>query len=349
LTAKLGREILRPKSRLVFSISNNTDKPLAGNAVLERLGLQDPRQPRPLQSAGTFPDGGAYRVEIPSVEGPAPLAAVLEAAAEHGVTVHRVSQGSGVMLLSDGEIEEMVRSCAEARVELCLFLGPRASWDIGGGRASRDGGGGARVRGADQLRQSLAEAERAIELGVRCLLVADEGVLWVLHQLRADGTLPADLTLKVSALSGPLNPASFALAERLGADSVNVPADLTVAQIAELRAAGGAAIDFYVEAPDDLGGFVRHYDVPELVRVGAPIYLKFGLRNAPDLYPVGGHLAGVAVDTARERVRRAALSLALMRRAGVEPPTSPSGARSVPEGLRRFPPAVPAETTEGRL
>jgi hypothetical protein len=326
----------------VFSISNNTGEPPAGSSILERLGLQDPRQPRPLSSSRAFPDGGAYRVEIPSVEGPGPLAAVLETAAKYELTVHRVSQGSGVMLLTDAEIEEMVQSCAGAQVELCLFLGPRASWDIGGGRASTNGSGGARARGADQLRQALADAERAVELGVRCLLVADEGVLWVLQQLRADGTLPADLTLKISALSGPLNPASFALAELLGADSVNVPADLTIAHVAELRAAGAAAIDFYVEAPDDLGGFVRHHDVGELVRVGAPIYLKFGLRNAPDLYPVGGHLAGVAVETARERVRRAALSLALMRRNGVEPAASPPGARAAPDGLRRFPQALPA-------
>jgi hypothetical protein len=316
---------------------------------LERLGLQDPEQPRPHSSTRRFPDGGAYRVEIPSVEGPGPLAAVLDATAAHELTVHRVSQGSGVMLLSDAEIEDMVRSCADAQVELCLFLGPRASWDIGGGRASRNGSGGARARGADQLRQSLADAERAVELGVRCLLVADEGVLWVLDQLRADGTLPQDVTLKTSALSGPLNPASFALAERIGADSVNVPADLTLAQVAELRAAGGPSIDFYVEAPDDLGGFVRHYDAPELVRVGAPVYLKFGLRNAPDLYPVGGHLAAAAVDTARERVRRAALCLALMRRGGDEPPASPAGARSAPDGLTRFPHPAPSATgTEDR-
>src|SRR5436190_9042306 len=179
------------------------------------------------------------------------------------------------MLLADDEIEAMVEACAEAGIELCLFLGPRASWDIGGGRGSRSGSGGARTRGADQLRHAIADAERAVALGVRCLLVADEGVLWALHGLRADGRLPAELTLKTSALSAPINPAAFAIAERLGADSVNVAADLTIAQIAELRAAGGASIDFYIEAPDDLGGFVRHYEAAEVARVGAPVYLKF--------------------------------------------------------------------------
>jgi hypothetical protein len=249
-----------------------------------------------------------------------------------------------VTLLSDAEITDMIALCEAAGVELCLFLGPRASWDVGGGRASTAGTGGARARGADQLRQSVVDAERAAALGVRCLLVADEGVLWALHELRVAGRLPADLTLKVSALSAPLNPAAFALLERIGADSINVHSDLTVAQIAELRAGGGAAIDVYVESPDDLGGFVRHHDAPELVRVGAPIYLKFGLRNSPPLYPVGGHLAAVAESTARERVRRAALCLELMRRAHVQEEASPVPARRPPAGLRRL---APGQLTPG--
>ena len=56
-----------------------------------------------------FPDGAQYRVEIPSVEGPRALAAVLEEAASRQVLVHRISQGSGVMLLTDGEIKDSKR------------------------------------------------------------------------------------------------------------------------------------------------------------------------------------------------------------------------------------------------
>ncbi len=51
-----------------------------------------------------FPDGAQYRVEIPSVEGPACLEAVLEEADRLEVRVHRVSQGSGVFLQTDEEI-----------------------------------------------------------------------------------------------------------------------------------------------------------------------------------------------------------------------------------------------------
>ena len=280
-------------------------------------------------AAGSFDDGGLFRIEIPSVEGPDALDAVLEAAQSRGVPVHRVSQGSGVAMLSDAEISQMVRTCAARDVELCLFLGPRGTWDVGAAARSDANGLGPRVRGGDQLRYSLDDARRAADLGVRCLLVADEGVLWAAHQLRVKGGLPADLRLKLSALVGPANPASFRVVQGLGADSINIPGDLSLHQIAELRSAGSAAIDLYVESPDGAGGFVRHHELPEFVRVGAPIYLKFGLRNAPDIYPVGEHLREVALATGRERVRRAELGLALLDRHGLLAEMSPAGAREI--------------------
>src|SRR5512140_974528 len=78
-----------------------------------------------------FPDGAQYRIEIPSVEGPRVMEAVLEEAARLSVPIHRVSQGSGIMLLTDAEIEDMARMGREAGVEVSLFVGPRAAWDTG--------------------------------------------------------------------------------------------------------------------------------------------------------------------------------------------------------------------------
>lgn len=301
---------------------------------LKALGL-DVTQPRPGTSPVSFPDGGAWRVEIPSVEGPEPLRAVLSEAATLEVPIHRVSQGSGVMMLGDGEITDMLGQCAERDVELCLFLGPRGTWDIGAATRTLSGGGGPRARGRDQLGQCLEDCFRAAELGVRNLLVADEGVLWAAHRLRIRGELPADLRFKLSVLTGPVNPAAFQVWAALGADSINVPSDLTTTQIAELRAASPAAIDMYLEAPDDLGGMVRLYDAAELIRVGAPIYLKFGLRNAPALYPVGRHLQAAAVESGRERVRRARLTLDILERGGGAPlPMSKVGDPALPVPAR---------------
>jgi hypothetical protein len=262
-----------------------------------------------------FPTGEAWRIEIPSCEGPAVLEAVLEEADRLGVPVHRISQGSGIQLLLDREIEAMARRCAERRIELCLFVGPRGSFDIGAAALAPSGGAlkGA-LRGARQLAHAMADIDRAVDLGVRSVLVGDLGLLALLGQRRREGTLPPDFIMKVTVLSAPPNPATASVLEQLGANSLNIPSDLTLAEIAEIRAATTEPIDFYVEAPDDVGGFVRYHDIGELVRVAAPVYLKFGLRNAAGIYPSGKHLETIAITQGRERVRRAAIGLEHLNR-----------------------------------
>jgi hypothetical protein len=306
-----------------------------GEPALAALGLEGPALDPADASPHSFPDGGRWRVEIPSVEGPEALAAVLKESTRLDVPVHRVSQGSGVWMLGDDEITEMVEATAERDIELCLFTGPRGTWDIGGSTRTDSRGGGLRARGHDAVAGCVEDAVRATELGVRCLLVADEGVLWTLHRARSRGLLPAGTTLKVSALIGPVNPAAYAVYERLGADSLNVPSDLTLDHLTEIRRVSGAPMDMYVEAPDDLGGYIRMYEIAELIRRGAPLYLKFGLSKAPSIYPSGLHLRETVLSTARERVRRGRLVLDLLARHGAGDAMSPLGSR-LPGELRRF-------------
>ena len=277
-------------------------------------------------SAKRFADGGQYRIEIPSVEGPRALEAVVAAAAEHAVGVHRISQGSGIMLLTDAEISAMLALGRAQGIEVCLFVGPRASWDVGVQAASTNGRVlGASLRGADQLAYGIEDVLRASALGVRSVLVGDVGHLMVLGRMKAKGDLPSDFVLKTSITLPAANPATARVLEDLGATSVNLPVDLSLAQIAAVRQAIDVAIDFYVESPDDFGGAVRHYEIPELVRVAAPIYLKFGLRNAPGLYPSGQHLEAAVLALSRERVRRAAIGLGILRRYAPGAVASPLG------------------------
>jgi hypothetical protein len=312
-----------------------------GEPALAALGLSAPSIDDSDTSPHAFPDGGTWRTEIPSVEGPEALAVVLKEASRLDVPIHRISQGSGVWMLTDAEITEMVESAAERDIELCLFTGPRGTWDTGASVRTDSRGAGLRARGHDAVAGCVEDAVRATELGVKCLLVADEGVLWTLHRAREQGVIPSDTTLKVSALIGPVNPASYAVFERLGADSLNVPSDLTLAHLTEIRRVSAAPMDLYVEAPDDLGGYVRMYEIAELIRRGAPLYLKFGLAKAPGIYPYGAHLRDVTLDTARERVRRGRLALDLLARHGADGGMSPLGSR-LPGALDRFPLTSPA-------
>ncbi len=266
-------------------------------------------------STRRFPDGAQYRVEIPSTEGPDALAAVLEEADRYQITIHRVSQGSGVMLLTDDEIRDMARLAQARGMEVSLFARPNAAWDIGAMAVSSGGKTvSPRLRGQEQLVYCLEDVQRAASLGIRSVLLADEGALWVASEMRRAGVLPEEMQFKISVMMASSNPASILLMERLGANTFNVPTDLTLAQLAAIRQAVSIPLDIYIEAPDDLDGFVRLYEIAEVVRVAAPVYLKFGLRNAPNIYPVGKHLESMSLALSRERVRRAKIGLDLLAR-----------------------------------
>jgi len=305
---------------------------MTGADILAGRGLA--AEPAPARSAARFPDGAHFRIEIPSVEGPAVLRAVVEAAAAAGVVVNRVSQGSGAMLLSEAELAEMARIGADTGTEVSLFVGPREEWDIGRSAHAGDGAGLAgRLRGTRQLRYALDDVLRGVEQGIRGFLIADPGLLQLVAELQAAGDLPASVVWKVSAVIAPSNPLSLRQLEQLGASTVNVPADVTLGQLAEMRAYATVPLDLYVEAPDGMGGIVRGQEAADLVAVAAPMYVKFGLRNARPLYPSGLHIVADVTAIAREKVHRAGVALEWMRRSGLELTQSGPGAKGlgVPE------------------
>src|ERR671932_2794150 len=244
--------------------------------TLEAYGLRDPL-PGPLpDSPARFADGGHYRVEIPSVEGPEAMRTVLAAAAERSVPVHRVSQGSGITLLTDVEIVDMVQQGRDAGTEVCLFTGPRAAWGTGVQATAPSGRVIAgSLRGLDELRAGLADVVHAAELGVRSVLVSDLGQLAVLGRMRAAGDLPEDLVLKVSISLPVANPATARVLEDLGANTLNLPVDLPLPAIAAIRQAVDVPLDVYVEGADDFGGPVPHYQITALGRVAVPVYVNF--------------------------------------------------------------------------
>jgi hypothetical protein len=278
-------------------------------------------------STKRFPDGAQYRIELPSVEGPRALEATLEEIERLNLTVHRVSQGSGIMLLTDDEIKEMCQMCAQKKMELSLFVGPRGTWDISAQPFTSAGKAIAlRHEGADQLVYAMEDLKRGAELGLRGALVADEGLLLLTKEMKKQGILPQDFVIKVSVQMMAANPVSVKLMQDLGADTYNVPTALTLPKLAAIRQAIDIPIDLYVEVPDNFGGFIRHYEIPELIRILAPVYIKFGLRNHPDVYPSGSHLESTNIALCRERVRRAKIGMQIIERYCPDAITSELGA-----------------------
>jgi len=143
-------------------------------AALDRLDLPTADSHGLPASEKRFADGGQYRIEIPSCEGPVAMQAVIDEAAARHVTVHRVSQGSGIMLQTDDEIRDMLALGRQHGIEVCLFVGPRAAWDTGIQASSSTGRVvGGSLRGADQLSYAIEDVLHGASLGLRSILVGD--------------------------------------------------------------------------------------------------------------------------------------------------------------------------------
>src|SRR3984893_14595700 len=119
-------------------------------------------------SAKRFPDGAQYRIEIPSTEGPECLEAVLDEAERRDVRVHRVSQGSGVLLQTDDELDAMAERASAAQIEVSLATRPTPAWRPSP-RSRRSAGAavGASARGLDEVGYQLEDARRAAAHGIR--------------------------------------------------------------------------------------------------------------------------------------------------------------------------------------
>jgi len=227
-------------------------------------------------SAKRFPDGAWYRVEISGVERPEVMEAVIDEAEKRGIPVHRaISVVMGATLLDKAELRDFAQMAADAKIEVILTPGPRASWDVGRQLVTPEGAfSGLRYRGSDQLRQVIADIMRAIDIGFRGFLVIDEGLLWLLNEMKKNGDIPEDVIFKVSIYAGHANAAGCKVLESLGAGSVNPVADLSLPQFAAIRQAIDIPMDIHIILTESFGGYIRIYDGPEMARTCAPCYFK---------------------------------------------------------------------------
>lgn len=249
-----------------------------------------------------FVDGGQYRFEVPGIQGPKVMEALLEAMDKHGIYLNRITQTRGIMMLTDNEIIKMVRLATEAQTELTLAFGPRATTDTSASVNTPEGiRMGYRLRGQEQIVRAVEDIKRAVAFGCSSFLVYDEGCLWLLNEMKKAGQIPANCHFKVSAHTGHGNPCSAKLLEMIGAGSINLVRDIQLQMLAAIRQAVDIPIDVHTENPASSGGFVRHYEVPEMVRVGAPIYLKTGGSVAQT------HSWDSTTDDARKRAKQISL------------------------------------------
>ena len=133
------------------------------------------------------------------------------------VHVHRVSQGSGVFLLTDAELDEMARCGGRrARRGLALRAAERRLGHLGGGARRRPAASSRRPRGA-RSRSSPRSTTRAAPPthGFRSVLIADIGVLSAFaRRATRRRCCREDMQAKVSVMLPAANPAAARVLER---------------------------------------------------------------------------------------------------------------------------------------
>jgi len=254
-----------------------------------------------------FPDGAQFRIEVPTCNSSVTYRAIMETAEKHDVTVNRVDETFGIMRHTDESILEFISIAKEYGCEVNFSIGPRATYDTSTQRATGTPEGNRiayRLRGMDQVIRAVEDAKRAIELGIRGLLIYDEGHLWLMNEMRKEGEIPKEVRFKLSAHCGHGNPLSFRLLEQLGADSINPVRDLALPMISCLRQAVKVALDIHTDNPKSTGGIVRTYEAPEIARIAAPVHLKAGNSALTSHGIPTSHQEGVNMGIQADQVAR---------------------------------------------
>ncbi|MBC7232806.1 MAG: hypothetical protein H5T68_06165 [Chloroflexi bacterium] len=262
-------------------------------------------------STKRFPDGAWYRMEVSGVERPQVLEALVDEADKRKMPIHRlISVVMGATLLDKAELRAFAQIAADAKMEVILTPGPRSAWDTGRQLVTPEGGlSGLRFRGSDQLRAVIADIMRCIDLGFRGFLVIDEGLLWLLNEMKKNGDIPREVVFKVSIYAGHASAAGGKLLEMLGASTFNPLGDLSLPQLASIRQGCNIPLDLHIYLAESFGGYNRFYEGPEMARLCAPCYFKIEPGPACAAGPGALYKPWTSVDAlsflAREKVKYA--------------------------------------------
>ena len=229
-------------------------------------------------SQQTFPDGANYRIEIAGVERASTMEAMIFEARKRDVTIHRVIAAVGGSTYCDfEELEAIGQMAREEHIEVVMTVGHRKGWDVGAKESATSEGAfqGFRLRGSDHISYHIADMMRCIEAGHRAFLVYDEGVLYLLNEMRQSGLIPPETMFKFSVFGGYCSAAGARLIESMGANSMNPSSDVSLPILGGIRKAVSIPLDVYIIIVDAFGGMFRAYEAPEIARIASPCYFKF--------------------------------------------------------------------------
>jgi hypothetical protein len=279
-------------------------------------------------SKKTFADGANYRIEIAGVERASTMEAMLDEAQKRNITIHRAIAAVGGSTYCDfEELKAMAQMAADAKIEMIMTVGHRKGWDAGSKEISTPEGAmqGFRLRGSDSISYHIADIMRNIEAGHRGFLVYDEGVLFILNKMRAEGLIPTETIFKFSVFGGYCSAAGAKVVESMGANSMNPISDVSLPILGAIRKAADLPLDVYIIIVDSFGGMFRAYEAPEIARVASPCYFKFEPGTSEgDIYKPW-ITEDFHANLIREKVKIASIVMEILERHAPELKTSEKG------------------------
>ena len=275
-----------------------------------------------------FPDGANFRIEIAGVERASTMEAMIKEAERRNVTIHRAIAAVGGSTYCDfEELKEMAAMANEAKIEIIMTVGHRKGWDVGSKEISNSEGAmqAFRLRGSDNVSYHIADIMRNIDAGFRGFLVYDEGVLYILNKMRAEGVIPGETIFKFSVFGGYCSAAGAKVIESMGVNSLNPISDVSLPILGAIRKTVDIPLDVYMIIVDAFGGMFRAYDGPEIARVASPCYFKFEPGTSEgDIYKPWVD-EGFHENLIRQKVKIAQIVLEIMNRHAPELKTSAKG------------------------
>lgn len=279
-------------------------------------------------SAKAFPDGANFRIEIAGLERASTVKAMIDEADKRNVTIHRAIATVGGSTYCDfQELKDMAQMARDAKIEMVMTVGHRKGWDAGSKEISTPEGSmqGFRLRGSDHISYHIADIMRNIEAGHRGFLVYDEGVLFILNKMRAEGMIPPETIFKFSVFGGYCSAAGAKVIESMGANSMNPVSDVSLPILGSIRKAVDIPLDVYIIIVDSFGGMFRAYETPEIARVASPCYFKFEPGTSEgDIYKPW-MTEDFHVNLIREKVKIASIVMEIMERHAPDLKMSPTG------------------------
>ena len=279
-------------------------------------------------STKSFPDGASFRIEIAGVERASTMEAMIDEAHKRNVTIHRcIATVGGSTYCDFEELKAMAQMARDEKIEMIMTVGHRKGWDAGSKEISTAEGAmqGFRLRGSDNISYHIADIMRNIDAGHRGFLVYDEGVLYILNKMRAEGLIPAETIFKFSVFGGYCSAAGAKVIESMGANSMNPISDVSLPILGSIRKAADLPLDVYLIIVDSFGGMFRAYEAPEIARVAAPCYFKFEPGTSEgDIYKpwITEAFHGNLI---REKVKIASIVMEIMQRHAPDLKTSEKG------------------------